>query len=299
MKNYLKFEKRLIKLFKEAREFVYGGVRYSVVIAEKPRPSKGTGECKTDIYLKAKGEGGDKEFKISVKMKESHEWFESKITKTRAEQLFGRDWERLITKSVEELRYSCENRALWYLKAKGRARAHSITMGWRLEVTSKPRTLSANLPLTSDEVKNSIYKGCNLPQEKRNAIVGEEVIIDSGIATHLLCIKNSKDLTIDDVVSAMIDIDLLDIPPMYLTLFAINYRYKEGKIDGSRQLAIYNSFEYKEGKMEVKMEFGSPLKEKGFDVLKKFQEQLDIAGIKHLCDLNNNVHLMDKPCIYC
>ena len=98
MTTFGQTEHDVTKLFPEGKEFQYDGHKYRVLISGKPKPLRG--ECKTDTYIKAVDECNQcREFKISIKQ-DNAEFLENKISLERAKEIFGKDAQDIIRKSI-------------------------------------------------------------------------------------------------------------------------------------------------------------------------------------------------------
>lgn len=284
-KKYGKLEEYIINTLKKERTFCYEGAKWNVVLVDKPRPQE-NGECKTDVYVLAETNGLKKEFKISVKMSSSHEFQENKIKKERAESIFGSDYKNIIRKTAKKIEKEFDNQFLLFQKEKHPTKINSITMGWKLELATKPRKLSAKLELSDKEIKEYIYKGKNLAKDKKDSLVNGNVIKDSGVAEYILYMENDEKLTSDEIIQKLIPIDEMKIEPMYLIFTANNFRTdKETKkessksTDGKRSLAVKIKWKNSNGKLDYHLDFENPLSETGFDNKK---ETLKVLNELHL-----------------
>lgn len=237
-KKYSKLEKHVINIFNSSSKFLYNDTTYLVLQCDKPRPQK-SGECKTDVYVELKNLDTNEisEIKISCKLP-SNEFQENKITSNRALNIFGEDWVDILKKTNLSIKHKIEDQIVINPKGKGRVKEGFLTIGWKLEIATKERTLSAPLPLSTNEIKNSIYRGINQTEDKRNSIVNNSIIENSGIASHMLISDINELDTIDDVLDKIISIDNYDINPHYLVYTGFSHRIKNNKNDGNRPLAV-------------------------------------------------------------
>lgn len=223
----MKDESRLLEMFRDAmeskREVRQGGHTYRVLIADKPMPNKrydksAAGEPKTDVYALLEDETGKHiELKISHK-KENADFLENKIMRPRFNEMFGKDADTRMNDIIGEFKDKVARRVV-YNYEKG-----SYCLGYRLDIVNKPAghlTVEAEL---SDSQKIDVYSGTNLPESKRNALVGGQEIKDSGVANVMLQHDISDDYTIEDAIGDCQDIrDYAKSTPIYYKLSAVNY----------------------------------------------------------------------------
>ena len=129
MKKTFKLEQHVINIFNSSSKFLYNDTTYS-------------------------------EIKISCKLP-SNEFQENKINSNRALNIFGKDWKDILKQANLSIKHKIEEQIIINPKGKGRIKEGFLTIGWKLEITTKERTLSAPLPLSTNEIKNSIYRGIN------------------------------------------------------------------------------------------------------------------------------------------
>ena len=237
-KQYSALEQHVISLFPIGKKIKYNNSDYVVVKCDKPRP-QGSGECKTDVYIQITSQVDEskEEIKISCKLP-SNEFQENKINATRAEELFGENWCNIISKSTNAIADRFKQLDVIYPNGYGRTKEGLLTIGWKLEIASKERTLSAPLLLTNDEIRDSIYRGVNQLLAKKNSMVNEEIINDSGIANHMLVTDISSLVSYQDVLLNMVEISKYSIGKHYLIFTGFSYRIKKYKDDGNRPLAV-------------------------------------------------------------
>jgi len=261
-KAYAKAEKMIVSLFEKEGKFIWNDQPFLVEKVGKPRP-QGKGECKTDVYVKGVHNNLHKELKISIKLKHTYEFQESKISAERAEAIFGENWKNIVKETSLSIQDEFAQLPLMYIDQKGNTKANSVTMGWRLEITNKPRRLSAPICLTHQEIRDSIYKGINLPHEKKHAVVKGDVIENAGVAEYLLLFDEEEIHSVEDVMNHLQLIDSMEVPPTYLTFISNNYRMKEKKIDGARPLAVYVDWKLENGIISPSIKCDQPLTYKG------------------------------------
>lgn len=287
-KDYGLLEQHIISLFNQEKRFVFEGKEYTVVIADKPRPS--SGECKTDVYVLAIDNCKNKiELKISAKLKSSNEFQENKVNAARAEAYLGENWSEIISKAAYSIHEKFEEKHLIYVSKHHPTAANSITLGWKFEIASKPRALSVKAPLTIDEVRNYVYKGTNQTEIKKHSFVNKERIKNSGIADCLLISEIDELKTVDDIINNLILIDNYIPPETHFIFTANNYRTKENKADGPRPLAVYIKWSCKNKKLCHEICYDSPLKYTGENDIKPILlNALDELCKYHPCDFDCN-----------
>lgn len=294
MKKYISLENKIIDVFKkENNNIIYKNNTYKIKTIGKPRPKKG--ECKTDVYILLENETSELEFKISIKMKNSNEFVENKITKDRAISIFGKDYKEVIKKSVKPIIEKFDEFPLIYKDKKGNVEEGSITMGWRFEILNKPRKLSSPLNLKTKEIVDCFYKGKNMNEDKKDSKVNGEVIKNSGIAEYILICNEEEINTYEDVFKLMLDLDKYKPEQLYISFISNNYRTLKDKIDGSRALAVYVDWEYKNNILDYNIKFEEPLEYTGKELSKILKSnmkmpKMDINKIKFSKKLSEKVY---------
>ena len=186
-KAYRDLEDYIVDLFNNTDGVVHWNNKtYNRIVACKPYPQKGGGECKTDVYVLLNNidEATVAEIKISVK-KDDAEFLANKLTAPVAEDLLGSNWKQILTESIELIkeRFTSKKNDLAFLKQNSGENDANFTLGWKLEVTNKERTLSSPLKLTNNEIVKIIFKGENQTLEKKDAVIFSNTIQkNSGIA---------------------------------------------------------------------------------------------------------------------
>ena len=288
-KNYGKLEEHVIDTMQRDRLFTYRDKMYEVMKVGKPRPNTSGGECKTDVFVRTKEQETEQEvdFKISVKSRESQEFQENKMSAKSAESYFGPGWENIVIEATTSKKEEFENRALLYASGKHPTKPNSMTVGWKLEVASKPRALSAKIPLSDDEIREYVYRGTNQTEERRNAVVEGEVIEDSGVADYLLVTEIEDIQSADDVVSQMERIEEMEVDDTYMIFTANNYRTDRDKADGKRPLAVRVEWQCVEDKLSPTYHYDRPLQYTGEgDMAPLAKEAMKKLGKKNVEDLN-------------
>lgn len=166
-------------------------------------------------------------------------------------------------------------------------------MGWKLELASKRRRLSAPIQLTDQELRDYIFKGTNLPKNKRNALVNGSVIKNSGVADYILFAELDEIQTVDDIFTRIEKIDKVKLEPIYLIFTANNFRTDKEKksssaksTDGKRPLAVRVKWTFENGKLKHKFLFDEPCKYTGYDVKLDTINELRKMGKFHPQDMS-------------
>lgn len=271
-------EESIRTLFPIGTTFNYDNVLYDVIEVGKPFSEKG--EPKTDIYICAiSKDHKKKEFKISFK-KSNADFLENKISKERAQQLFGKNWSKIIKESIDKLELSFQSKKLIYKEQEGHTEKGSITLGWKFELVNKiSGALSDEIILVEDQVID-VYAGTNLEDEKKNAKVNGKLIDDSGIANFILIGEtgfNSAQEVIDKLISVKDYVKLH--PKVYFACKALNYRFLKDKWDGDRPLAVYVEWSASGKKLSHSLVFDEPLEKKGNEVAEKLKAALETLNI--------------------
>lgn len=276
MKNYIKLEQNIISAFCSNPFVFFNNRSFQVVDAFKPRPIDNKGECKTDVFvlLTDIDTGEPFHLKISVKMKCSHNWQESKLTYNRCLEIFGPNFESIISKNAKKISDLFCSTPLFYRDKYSNISPNSLTMGWRLEITRKKRRLSVPLDLPNKTIVDSFYKGSNLSENKKNCLRKNTLIKDAGVANYILYIDNKDSTDIDFILSNLISLDDYKAPQLYLSFIANNYRFSKNKIDGNRYLAVSVTYSIHNNKIYHQLEFDHPLSRKGRDLSKKLLKNL-------------------------
>lgn len=290
-KEYGQLEQHVIDIFSKEKVFTFNGQQYTVLIADKPRPSHG--ECKTDIYVLAEDNSNNKlELKISAKLRSTNEFQENKVNAARAEAYLGENWAEIISKAAYSIHEKFEQKHLIYVSKHHPTAANSITLGWKFEIASKPRALSVKAPLTIEEVRNYVYKGTNQSEMKKNSFVNKIVVPNSGIADYILVSEVDELKTIKDVINNLVPIDSYNPPETYFIFTANNYRTKEDKADGPRPLAVYIKWHCCNKKLGCEICYDAPLKYTGENDMKPILlEALNQLCKHNPCDIDCNIDL--------
>ena len=286
---YGRLEDHIIDVFRRDRLFEYYNRIYEVLIAGKPRPR--TGECKTDVFVRARetSSGEIEDFKISVK-NENKEFMGNKLKAADLEAYIGPDWEEVVMDATLSLEDRFRNALLLYATRKHPTCANSITVGWKLEITDRPRNLSVPIPLSDQEIRDFVYKGTNLSDDKKNSYVDGKMIENSGVAEFLITTTESDITCANDVIEQMEYIDDADIGDTYFIFTANNYRTDVDKADGPRALAVRIEWACEGAKLVPHFCFDSPLYYTGErDMAPLVKQALRALGKRNIDELEENV----------
>lgn len=249
------------------------------------------GECKTDVFVRAKIQDTGEEFEIKISVKKTNkEFMGNKLKQKDVESYIGPDWENILIEATTSMRDSFENRTLMYASGHYPIKPNSITVGWKLEIADRARALSVPIPLSERRIKDYIYKGINQTSDKKDAVVNGRVVPDSGVADYLLvtCKENIK--TANDVIEQMELIDNVDIGDTYFIFTANNYRTDVKKADGPRALAVRIEWVVDNGKMTPKFHYDHPLQYTGEqDMAPIVRHALDYLGKENITDMNPGI----------
>lgn len=286
-------ERYIHSFFPKGKILDFDDNKYKVLLSGKPTTA--TGEPKTDVYILLQNKMETIEVKISVK-KSNADFLENKTSAERAEQIFGSDWSKIITRSTTQLKENFYNRNIIFKKKFGRTEAGSITLGWKFELVNKlSGELSDDILLTREQ-KIGVYSGMNLSDEKKNAVVDNQIVKNSGIANSILLCDLDEFNSGEQILKHLVPIDeFVDQQPnMYFACKALNYRTFKSKYDGNRPLAVFISWQNNNGKLHPIFIFDKPLITKGTEVANNLLKVLKELNIKDTDDINiNNVSSID------
>lgn len=278
-RDYKELENHITNICNEQKNVTFNGVNYELTKAGRPIV-KGEGECKTDVLIRLykyiSNPNDYIDIKISIKQSNA-EFLANKLKPIDAENLFGDNWEDIVIESVKSIKSNFESKKLSNEHTKY---GKQYTLGWRMEVANKPRTLSSKLQIPRNEIINVIYKGTSLSDDKKNAYVFGDIVKNSGIADFLLEGNKAEFNSINDVLNSIQNMDSLPADNVYLIFTASNYfPDKEKKIEGNRYLAVYVQWSIANNVLIPKLIFDEPLKNKGVDDVLPFLLE-SIAEIK-------------------
>ena len=279
-------ERHILSLFNVGDTFTYNDVSY--IVTKSGKPTCGKGEPKTDIYIAAEDTHHNiAEFKISFK-KQNADFLENKTNAERAEQLFGENWETIISRATTTLQDDFLSRMLIYKEKLGKTDKGAITLGWKFELLNvESGQLSGNMHLSRDQIID-VYAGTNLKGDKRDAIVNGEQIPFSGVANYIL-FENTPISNTQEAINSLIPIeDYVDLhPDVYFACKALNYRTFRQKYDGNRPLAVYVDWSANNGKLDYTIQFDTPLEQGGDYAFARLKAAMDLLGVKTTDDLND------------
>ena len=168
-----------------------------------------------------------------------------------------------------------------------------FTLGWEMMVTRKNRYESyGKLP---GKYVNELVLGEHLQENRRNAMVGEEVIDNSGIPTHVLTKNLDENSTFEEAFNEKVMLPIEKFMEKYQNYFHVilkanNYRSlrndksSKGRCDGSRPLFIQNRWFVKNGCLDRELicDF-----DKAFDRNDQSRESLEDALEQLGIDIRN------------
>ena len=258
-RDYGALEAHIIDVFQADRIFTYNKRLHELVMAGKPRP-QGGGECKTDVFVRARDveSGVLSDIKISIK-KDNREFLGNKLTAGDMDRYIGPGWQNILQAATTSIRDRFENALLLYATRKYPTCENSITVGWKLEITDRPRNLSVPIPLSDRQIRDYVYKGTNLTQEKKDSYVNGVLVEGSGEADYLLTTTVQNIANANDVITQMERIDDADLGDAYFAFTANNYRTDVMKADGPRSLAVRVEWECRGGKLVPNFCYDEPL----------------------------------------
>lgn len=288
-KKFGEAERYILGLFEKGMSFQWKDESFYVDFSGKPTCYKG--EPKTDIYVRAVSEQRHYlELKISFK-KANADFLENKMSAERAEEIFGETWMEDIQRATKGIAERFASRPLIYKTEGKRTQAGSITMGWKFEFVNKANgQLSGDMNLSMGQIVD-IYAGTHLPQDKRDAQVGNRVIPDSGVANCFLIEDEEKPInTLQDAVNQLVDIRqyVQEHPHVYFACKALNYRSFAARYDGNRPLSVYVDWHCHNGKLGYRLCFDEPLIMKGNAAYRKLRQALQEVGARTTNDLNES-----------
>lgn len=271
-----KTEEQLVKLFPPGEIINHNGETFMVEHSDKPIPQKGKGgtggEGKTDAFIRLRNldTGEPKDIKISSKQHNA-DFIENKMKRVRSEQVFGEQGLGKFQNELNELASSI-------LESDEPINDNAIKLGFRVDITNKPKgPYCIELNLT-DEEKKEFYAGGNLEQRKLDSEVGGEVVEGSGEANYMLIGDYDEFEKPEDILDNLESIDdyiQKESTKFYLSLGAVNYR-KGGKMDSSRPIAIGFAYEYNDenGQIDYKLDYDDPLSKDSRQVLAEMPESI-------------------------
>lgn len=292
-RTYGLLEDHIINVFKNDRIFKYCGKICEVIEAGKPRPQGSGGECKTDVYVRAKTQESGEEIELKISVKNiNREFMGNKLKKQDAEAYLGPEWENILIEATTSIRDSFENRVLMYASGDYPTKPNSVTVGWKLEIADRPRALSVPIPLSDRQIRDYVYKGTNQTADKSDSVVNGHIVPNSGVAEYLIITSIEDIKTANDVIEQMQLIDDTDIGDTYFIFTANNYRTDVKKADGSRYLAVRIEWEVDNSKMVPIFHYDCPLQYTGEKDMAPFvRRALEYLGKINVSDIEPGVDI--------
>jgi hypothetical protein len=294
MPDFSSIERLLQSKFKKGESFLLGKDAYTIIESGKPKPS--SGECKTDLYILTQNNNSQKEFKISIKLS-NHEFLENKTNSERAEEILGAKWSNIISKSTLSIKSLFpKNELIIYSK---KNKSYTMKLGWKFEIfnnTNRELKVSPNL---THQQKIEVLSGENLPIDKKNAQVNGIKKTNSGIADHILEVKDENQILNSDlnsIINLIVPISnyAKKMSNMNFGFTALNYRSDKDKWDGNRPLAVWVDWQLRNNKLYGEIKFNKPLVKKGNEIgdnLRKILESLKIK--KNIIECNELLTSID------
>lgn len=265
MSKHGETERSIIRLFEEAKEFIFQEEKYEIINIGKPRPSKG--ECKTDIYILTTNLSTrlNKEFKISIKQGDA-DFLGNKLSIERATEIFGRQASHLIKESIKSVENDFLEDYLVYFKKAKRTEAKCLKIGWKFEFINKPGGKRVAKLSLSDSQKIDIYAGTNLSNEKKNSKVNGEIIENSGIANYILTVDNT-DEGLEYYLDRLFPIEEFAVKQdIYFACKAINFRVEKDKWDSNRPLSVFINWSLENNVLKAEFVMDRPLEFKANEI---------------------------------
>jgi hypothetical protein len=301
MADFSKFERKIIKLFRNNPDFDFETKQYHVLEIGKPISDKG--EPKTDIFALAIDDGGVKrEFKISLKQFNA-DFLENKVTKERAQEILGVNWKKIISLSLKKIRGRFTDRPLIYKSSYGKTEKGSITLGWKFELLNKSGgRLSGRLALNRNQIVE-VLKGNNLSSSKKNALVNGKSFKNSGVADYILTSEMDQINSVDDILLNLVKIDdfIAETKPnIFFACKALNYRslyQPKPKWDGDRPLAVFINWHIFRRKLRYNIDFDHCLEKRGNEIAANLRKALSEIEVRNTDELDPSM-VYDSKIIY-
>ncbi len=275
---FSKSEFAISTLFQENQTFDFKGITYKVLKSGKPTIQKG--ECKTDAYVLAGSSNAPKlELKISIKQSNA-DFLENKMTLDRAKQIFGKYASEIIRNSIAKIKKQFKEDYLVLFKQYKKTEQKTLKIGWKFELMNKKSGDKSDKLLLTQKQLLDVYAGTNLPKDKKDATVGNDTILNSGIANYILIVDKDKDYTINEVLNLLIPIEeFIKDKEIYFACKAINFRLLKDKWDGNRPLAVYVEWSEEESTINSEIIFDNPLEVHANEIGLKIRQILISKGI--------------------
>jgi len=296
MAKFANTETELITILKSSKEIYFNNNYYNIKTVAKPSSSHG--EPKTDIFIELENADKTEFIKISVKQKNA-DFLENKMTSERAEVFFGTHWQSIIEQSTLAIKNKFEKKPLIFKEKYRRTEKGAITLGWKYEFLNK---LNGELSAEINIDLNEVYKGINLPDDKKNALINGCRVNESGVANYLLFVNATSDYeNAQNIIDKLIPIDeyIQKNPKVYFACKALNYRTMKvpAKWDGNRPLSVFVNWTILDGKLHHELVYNSPLTIKGNEIAEKLKSVLYLLNIQTTDDITTN-NLVDSTIVY-
>lgn len=272
--EYRLFENHILSQFPINSHISYLGKEYIVTLSGKPTPQGNNGECKTDVYIllvNLQNKNDTIELKISCKLSSSNEFQENKLTELRAFDYFGEDAKKILETATKNLKHIFENDIIDSPSGCGSKKGGYLTLGWLVDITTKWRKKSEPFKMTDREIRDLVYIGKGLPDNKKNAIVAGSLVPNSGLANMMLVSERVNILSYNDVLEQLIPIENYPIKEHFIILKAINFfpgalnYHGINPYDGNRPFAVRVHWDYDESTDSLisRLDYTDPLKADG------------------------------------
>lgn len=287
-KNFGALEKAIENLFSVGTKFHYTNIFHTVCIVGKPKPNKGGGEPKTDLYVETIDQyKKNHEFKFSIKL-DNWEFIENRLDRIRFKNCFSNPW--LLRQAFKFIKNAEKKNPI--VTFDSNKSSYIYKLGVMAFLTNKKRTLSFKPKLTNKE-KLEIFCGYNLPQNFKNAKVCGSIIKDSGVANFFIkCSIEDARIGINHVLTKLETpnqfIKNLDV---HFAFTRINYISHKNKWDGNRPLFMSTDFKISNKKIAPFYK-GRPFLKTSGDVGNIILQELDSRKLNtesvFLNDISNN-----------
>lgn len=261
VKDFSESEKKLREIISNSKSFTFEGEAFVPELVTKPTIEGGGGETKTDVYIKARkiSDNSISEIKISYKQK-NFSFLENKIKKERAEAIYGKNWLRVVSQQIEQIKERFAQQPLVYFEKSGNTRKGSIKLGWRYEMESfGKRTLGVPI---KQNIAKQVLQNKNAIKKYADGIVNDNIIPGSGMPDYFLTENISQIKNTDDIFQNLISAkDMINKSKITAAFLAQNYDPFMDKQHGGnrRHLAVYVDWTAKNNKLSANLVFDKPL----------------------------------------
>lgn len=296
-KDFGAAERRIGRIFAQGKVFTLNGSTYEILFSGKPTCK--SGEPKTDIYCKAVCRKTNEEIELKISFKKKNaDFLENKTSSKRAEQLLGASWSKIIKDATKAISDEFKEKPLIFKKKYGHTDNGAITLGWKFELLRvKSGDLSGSMNLSTEQIID-VYSGTNISDDKKNAMVNNTIIENSGIANYILWESDYTDdlqAIVDNLVS--IEAYVEQHSEVFFACKALNYRTFRNKYDGNRPLSVYVEWSAVNGKLTPRLVFDEPLLRGGNYAADKLLDAMKALEIKTTNDINSD-NVSDPSVIY-